>query len=84
MTDHLTLLRCYETRVSLSFGLWRFIGELTFCSMVRGITALCAMFEEGLVLGPVRVVVAHTARWEGGARAEDRHFAVVVARQRRI
>lgn len=67
-----------------SFGLWRLVGELTFCSMERGITALCAMFEEGLVLGPMWVVVVDSACGEGGAGAEDRHFTVVVARQRRV
>lgn len=48
--------------------------------MVRGITALCAMFEEGLVLGPLRVVVAAAACGEGGAGAEDRDLAVIGAR----
>lgn len=48
--------------------------------MVRGITALCAMFEEGLVLGPVWIVVADSACGEGGAGADDRDLAVVGAR----
>lgn len=53
-----------------------YLGELTFCSMVRGITALCAMFEERLVLGPVRVIVANSACGESSAGAEDRDIAV--------
>lgn len=48
--------------------------------MVQDITALCAMFEEGLVLGPVRIIVADSACGEGGAGAEDRDLAVVGAR----